>query len=78
MVSLACCAAIDVERYAELLKRLLDYGKKVAVCEQFLDPNEKNKLAKREVTQVYTPATVVDDEYLDSLSSSFVSAINLN
>ena len=59
------------------LKRLLDYGKKVAVCEQFLDPNEKNKLAKREVTQVYTPATVVDDEYLDSLSSSFVSAINV-
>ena len=59
------------------LKRLLDYGKKVAVCEQFLDPNEKSKLAKREVTQVYTPATVVDDEYLDSLSSSFVAAINV-
>ncbi|MCI7605989.1 MAG: DNA mismatch repair protein MutS [Spirochaetales bacterium] len=59
------------------LKRLLDYGKKVAVCEQFLDPTEKSKLAKREVTQVYTPATVVDDEYLDSLSSSFVTAVNV-
>ncbi|MBQ0070286.1 MAG: DNA mismatch repair protein MutS [Spirochaetales bacterium] len=58
------------------LKRLLDYGVKVAVCEQFLDPNDPNKLARREVTQVYTPATVVDDEYLDSLSSSFVCALN--
>ena len=54
------------------LKRLLDLGMKVAVCEQFVDLDNPRELAKREVTQVYTPATVVDDEYLDSLSSSYV------
>ncbi len=60
------------------LKRLLDYGLKVAVCEQFMDADNKKELATRKVTQVYTPATVVDDEYLDSLSSSFVVAVNLD
>lgn len=60
------------------LKRLLDYGLKVAICEQFVDPDNPRELAKRKVTQVYSPATVVEDEYLDSLSSSYIIAINAN
>lgn len=60
------------------LKRLLDLGIKVALCEQFVDLDNPRELAKREVTQIYTPATVVDDEYLDSLSSSYVLAIYLD
>lgn len=60
------------------LKRLLDMGKKVALCEQFVNPLDSKKLANREVTQVFTPATVVDDEYLDSLSNSVISAVNIN
>ena len=49
------------------LKRLLDYGKKVALCEQFVDPSNPRELAKREVTQVFTPANVVDGEFLVNL-----------
>lgn len=60
------------------LKRLLDYGKKVALCEQFVDPSNPRELAKREVTQVFTPATVVDGEFLDSLASNYVLAINVD
>ena len=60
------------------LKRLLDMGLKVAVCEQFLDSDSSKDLARREVTQIYTPATVVDEEYLDSLSSSYVLAVYLD
>ena len=58
------------------LKRLLDAGKKVAVCEQLSLADNPRELAKRSVTEIYTPATVVDDEYLDSLSSSFVMAVD--
>ena len=58
------------------LKRLLDAGKKVAICEQLSLPDNPRELAKRSVTEIYTPATVVDEEYLDSLSSSFVMAVN--
>ena len=58
------------------LKRLLDAGRKVAICEQLSLPEKANELAKRSVTEIYTPATVVDDEYLDSLSSSYILAVN--
>ena len=58
------------------LRRLLDAGKKVAICEQLSLPEKAGEIAEREVTEIYTPATVVDDDYLDSLSSSFVLAVN--
>ena len=58
------------------LKRLLDSGRKVAICEQLSLSDNPRELAKRSVTEIYTPATVVDEEYLDSLSSSFVMAID--
>ena len=58
------------------LRRLLDAGKKVAICEQMSLPEKAGELAERQVTEIYTPATVVDDEYLDSLSASYVLAVN--
>ena len=60
------------------LKRLLDAGKKVAICEQLSIPDNPRELAKRSVTEIYTPATVVDEEYLDSLSTSFVLAVDMD
>ena len=55
------------------LKRLLEYGKKVALCEQFM--SDDKKLCTRSVTQIFTPATVVDDEYVDAFSSSYITSI---
>ena len=72
----AAMCGIPYHAAKNYLKRLMDYGLKVAICEQFVDPNNPRELAKRRVTQVYTPATVVEDEYLDSLSSSFVVSIH--
>ena len=60
------------------LKRLLDAGKKVAICEQLSLPSSPRELAERSVTEIYTPATVVDDAYLDSISTSFVLAANMD
>lgn len=59
------------------LKRLLDLGLKVALCEQFVEEGTKG-IAKREVTQIFTPATVIDEEYLNNCFSSFVLAINFD
>ena len=58
------------------IKRLLEEGKKIAICEQINLSDSPRKLAERKVVQIFTPATVVDDEYLDSLSSSYIMAIN--
>lgn len=57
------------------LKRLLDMGKKVAICEQLSLPENSKELAKREVIQIYSPGTVIEDEYLDSESDSFIISV---
>ncbi|WP_320130904.1 hypothetical protein [uncultured Sphaerochaeta sp.] len=57
------------------IKRLLDLGKKIAICEQVELNDNPKQLAKREVVQVVTPATVVDDDFLDSRSNSYVLCI---
>ena len=59
------------------LKRLLDAGHKVAVCEQLTLPESSRELARREVVQVYTPGTVVEDEYLDSFKDNYVFCVDV-
>ncbi len=58
------------------IKRLLEEGKKIAICEQVEAPSKAIKLVKREVVQVITPATVVEDDYLDSKSSNYIICIS--
>lgn len=58
------------------IKRLLEEGKKIAICEQVETPTKDTKLVKREVVQVITPATVVEDDYLDSRSSNYILCIS--
>jgi len=57
------------------IRRLLDLGKKIAICEQLELTNDAKQLAKREVIQVVTPATVVDDDFLDARSCCYVVCI---
>ncbi len=59
------------------LKRLLDAGCKVAVCEQLTLPDNPRELAKREVVQIFTPGTVIDDEYLDSFKSNYILSVGV-
>jgi len=58
------------------IKRLLDAGKKIAICEQTELPEGGKQLAKREVVQVVTPATVVEDDFLQSDRDSYVLSIS--
>ncbi len=60
------------------IKRLLESGKKIAICEQVETPTKETKLVKREVVQVITPATVVEDDYLDSKSSNYIICISFS
>lgn len=57
------------------IRRLLDFGKKIAICEQLELPTNARTLAKREVIQIVTPATVVDDDFLDARQPSYVLAV---
>ncbi|MDD2231854.1 MAG: DNA mismatch repair protein MutS [Sphaerochaetaceae bacterium] len=57
------------------IKRLLGFGKKIAICEQLELSDKPSQIAKREVIQVITPATVVEQEFLESGSFNYLLAI---
>lgn len=58
------------------IKRLLEAGKKIAICEQTELPEGGRQLAKREVVQVVTPATVVEEDFLEANRDSFVVSLS--
>ena len=59
------------------IKRLLDAGKKIAVCEQVEMPGSTRSIARREVVQTITPGTVVEDEFLEAISHNHILAIQI-
>lgn len=61
-----------VDKY---LKRLLERGYKIAICEQVEDPAEAKGLVAREVVRVLTPGTQVDPESLESHRYSIICCV---
>ncbi|MBU1003094.1 MAG: DNA mismatch repair protein MutS [Proteobacteria bacterium] len=61
--------------YEGYVAKLLAKGFKIAVCNQVEDPREAKGLVKREVTQVLTPGTVVEDQNLSSQAANYLAAI---
>lgn len=59
------------------IKRLLDEGKKIAICEQVEMPGPNRAIARREVVQTITPGTVVEDEFLEASANNYLLAISL-
>ncbi len=57
------------------IARLLKLGKKIAICEQIELPVDGKGLARREVIEIVTPGTVVDDTYLDERSNNYLAAV---
>jgi len=56
--------------------RLLKLGKKIAICEQIELPQNGKGIAKREVVEVVTPGTVLDDSYLDDRKNNYLAAVS--
>ncbi|MCL2442017.1 MAG: DNA mismatch repair protein MutS [Treponema sp.] len=57
------------------IARLLKLGKKIAVCEQLTPPGKGNKVIERDVVEVITPGTIVDEDFLDKGSSNYLSCL---
>ncbi|GHU78575.1 DNA mismatch repair protein MutS [Spirochaetia bacterium] len=56
------------------IARLLKLGKKVAVCEQLTAPGKG--IIERQVVEVITPGTTVDDDFLDKGSSNYLACLS--
>ena len=42
------------------IQRLINYGKKVAICEQIQDPKDVKGIVDRAITKIITPGTVLE------------------
>ena len=56
------------------LRRLIDRGHRVAICDQVEDPRQARTLVRREVVRVVTPGTVIEDDLLTARENNFVAA----
>ena len=59
------------------LKKMLQAGYKVAVCEQVEDPRLATGVVKRDIVRIVTPGTLTDDMLLDAKSNNFLCALSL-
>ncbi len=57
------------------IPRLLKAGKKIAVCEQISLPENGKGLAERDVVEVITPGTIVNEDFLDRYVNNYLAVI---
>lgn len=66
---------VPYHSYEIYLKRLIDLGYKVAICEQMTDPALSKGLVEREVIRVVTPGTIIENDMLDDASNNYLCCI---
>ncbi len=59
------------------LKKMLQAGYKVAVCEQVEDPKTAKGVVKRDVVRIVTPGTLTDDMLLTAKEDNFLCAVSM-
>ncbi|MBB6275931.1 DNA mismatch repair protein MutS [Porphyromonas circumdentaria] len=57
------------------LPRLIEAGKRVAICDQLEDPKLTKKLVKRGITELVTPGVAIGDHILENKENNFLAAI---
>lgn len=57
------------------LKRLVEKGYKVAICEQLTDPKESEGLVERGIARIVTPGTIIEETMLESDQNNFIASI---
>ena len=68
-------AGVPVKAVDEYVSRLLALGRRVAICEQLEDPAEAQGIVRRDVVEIITPGTVLEDKLLAAKRNNYVIAI---
>ena len=70
-------AGIPVKASDGYIKRLIDKGIKVTVCDQLEDPKnlKYNEIVKRGVTRTITAGTIIENNYLEQSSNNYICAV---
>jgi len=65
---------IPVKSANVYIKKLLDFGLKVAIAEQ-MDEMETKNLMKREIIEVLTPGTILDEDFLNESENNYIGSL---
>lgn len=57
------------------IKKLIQLGEKVAICEQTEDPKAVKGLVKREVIRIVTPGMILEDNILEASSNYMIAVV---
>ena len=68
-------AGVPVKAGPEYVRRLVQQGFRVAICEQVEDPKVAKGIVRREVVETISPGVAFADELLDGARNNFVVAI---
>jgi DNA mismatch repair protein MutS len=68
-------AGVPVKAVGEYLRRLVQQGFRVAICEQVEDPKVAKGIVRREVVETVTPGAAFADDILDGARNNFLCAV---
>ena len=68
-------AGVPVKAASAYIKRLVERGFRVAICEQVEDPKLAKGIVRREVIEVVTPGAVMADDLLEERRNTFLVAL---
>jgi DNA mismatch repair protein MutS len=68
-------AGVPVKAVGEYLRRLVQQGFRVAICEQVEDPKLAKGIVRREVVETVTPGAAFADDLLDGARNNFLCAV---
>jgi DNA mismatch repair protein MutS len=71
-------AGVPVKAASDYLRKLVQQGFRVAICEQTEDPRQAKGIVRREVIETITPGAAFADDLLDGTRNNFLCAINVD
>jgi DNA mismatch repair protein MutS len=69
-------AGVPVKAAGDYVRRLVQRGYRVAICEQVEDPKVAKGVVRREVVETVTPGAAFSDDLLDGTRNNFLCAVN--
>ena len=69
-------AGVPVKAAGEYLRRLIQQGFRVSICEQTEDPKFAKGIVRREVVETITPGAAFSDDLLDGSRNNYLCALN--
>ena len=68
-------AGIPVKAAPDYLRRLVQQGYRVSICEQTEDPKQAKGIVRREVVETITPGAAFADDMLDKARNNYLCAV---